>query len=68
MEAHVYLILVSIATIFLELQPRWTHRKSPGVLFVIPAKAGILSFKVLLGSRFRGSEGFWDFLRDHQPL
>jgi len=35
-------------------------------LFVIPAKAGIQLNQAVLGSRLRGSDGFSDFLRDHQ--
>ncbi len=37
-------------------------------LFVIPAKAGIQLNQAVLGSRLRGSDGFSDFLRDHQYL
>ena len=33
---------------------------------VIPAKAGIQWFQRALDSRFRGSDGIWDFLRNHQ--
>ena len=35
-------------------------------VFVIPAKAGIQLNQAVLGSRLRGSDGFSDFLRDHQ--
>jgi len=35
-------------------------------VLVIPAKAGIQGNQSLLDSRFRGSDGFGDFLRDHQ--
>jgi len=35
-------------------------------VFVIPAKAGIQLNQAFLGSRLRGSDGFSDFLRDHQ--
>ena len=41
-------------------------QKSP--VFVIPAKAGIQGNQSLLDSRFRGSDGLGDFLRDHQHL
>jgi len=34
--------------------------------FVIPAKAGIQETQALVDSRFRGSDGLGDFLRDHQ--
>jgi len=34
--------------------------------FVIPPKAGIQLNQEVLGSRLRGSDGFSDFLRDHQ--
>jgi hypothetical protein len=41
--------------------------KSPfGPVFVIPAKAGIQLIQVVLDSCFRRSDGFADFLRDHQ--
>ncbi len=41
--------------------------KSPfGPIFVIPAKAGIQLFQAVLDSCFRRSDGFSDFLRDHQ--
>jgi len=41
--------------------------KSPfGLLFVIPAKAGIQLIQAVLDSCFRRSDGFSDFLRDHQ--
>jgi len=33
---------------------------------VIPEKAGIQLNQAVLGSRLRGSDGFYDFLRDHQ--
>jgi len=33
---------------------------------VIPAKAGIQFFQGVLDSRLRGSDGFWDFLRNRQ--
>jgi uncharacterized membrane protein YcgQ (UPF0703/DUF1980 family) len=35
-------------------------------VFVIPAKAGIQLNQAVLDSRLRGSDGFFDFLRDHQ--
>jgi hypothetical protein len=35
-------------------------------VFVIPAKAGIQLNQAALDSRLRGSDGFFDFLRDHQ--
>jgi hypothetical protein len=35
-------------------------------VFVILAKAGIQLIPAVLGSRLRGSDGFSDFLRDHQ--
>ena len=35
-------------------------------VFVIPAKAGIQLNQAVLGSRLRGSDGFFDFLRVHQ--
>jgi hypothetical protein len=35
---------------------------------VIPAKAGIQLIQVFLGSRLRGSDHFFGFLRDHQIL
>jgi len=35
-------------------------------VFVIPAKAGIQETQPLVDSRFRGSDGLGDFLRDHQ--
>ena len=35
-------------------------------VFVIPANAGIQGNQSLLDSRVRGSDGFGDFLRDHQ--
>jgi len=41
-------------------------QKSP--VFVIPANAGIQGNRSLLDSRFRGSDGLGDFLRDHQCL
>jgi len=37
-------------------------------LFVIPAKAGIQLNQAVLDSRLRGSDGVFDFLRDHQIL
>jgi hypothetical protein len=37
-----------------------------GLIFVIPAKAGIQLIQVILDSCFRRSDGFPDFLRDHQ--
>jgi hypothetical protein len=38
--------------------------KSPdSPFFVIPAKAGIQSFQILLDSRFHGSDMIFDFLR-----
>jgi hypothetical protein len=37
-------------------------------VLVIPAKAGIQLNQPVLGSRLRGSDGFADFLRDHQRL
>ena len=41
--------------------------KSPfGLLFVIPAKAGIQLIQIVLDSCLRRSDGFSDFLRDHQ--
>jgi len=41
--------------------------KSPfGPIFVIPEKAGIQLVQVVLDSCFRRSDGFPDFLRDHQ--
>jgi len=41
--------------------------KSPfSPILVIPAKAGIHLIKVVLDSCFRRSDGFPDFLRDHQ--
>ncbi len=36
------------------------------LIFVIPAKAGIHQFQVVMDSRFRGSDGCFDFLRVHQ--
>jgi hypothetical protein len=36
------------------------------LFFVIPAKAGIQSFRALLDSRLRGSDGLEDFLRGRQ--
>jgi len=43
--------------------------KSPfGRILVIPAKAGIQLIQVVLDSCFRRSDGFPDFLRDHQSL
>jgi len=39
-------------------------RKAP--VIVIPAKAGIQGNQSVLDSRFRGSDGLGDFLRDHQ--
>ena len=39
-------------------------QKTP--VFVIPAKAGIQETQPLVDSRFRGSDGLGDFLRDHQ--
>ena len=42
--------------------------KSPfSPIFVIPAKAGIQLIQRVLDSCFRRSDGFSDFLRDHQP-
>jgi hypothetical protein len=35
-------------------------------VFVIPAEAGIQFNQAILGSRLRGSDGFFDFLQDHQ--
>ena len=35
-------------------------------IFVIPAKAGIQLIQVVMDSCFRRSDGFFDFLRDHQ--
>ena len=35
-------------------------------LIVIPAKAGIHSFQVIMDSRFRGNDSICDFLRFHQ--
>ena len=37
-----------------------------GPLFVIPAKAGIQLIQIVLDSCLRRSDGFYDFLRDHQ--
>jgi hypothetical protein len=37
-------------------------------VFVIPAKAGIQLFRLVLDSRFRGSDVIIDFLRIHQIL
>ena len=39
-------------------------QKAPVIL--IPAKAEIQKNKMLMNSRFRGSDGLGDFLRDHQ--
>jgi len=39
-----------------------------GPIFLIPAKAGIQLIQVVLDSCFRRSDGFPDFLRDHQNL
>jgi len=39
--------------------------RKPG-FFVIPAKAGIQLIQVVLESCFRRSDGFSDFLQDHQ--
>jgi hypothetical protein len=36
------------------------------LVLVIPAQAGIQSFRALLDSRLRGSDGLKDFLRVHQ--
>jgi len=38
-------------------------RKAP--VIVIPVKTGIQGNQVLMDSRFRGSDGLKDFLRDH---
>ena len=35
-------------------------------IFVIPAKAGIQLIQIVLDSCLRRSDGFSDFLRDHQ--
>jgi len=35
---------------------------------VIPVKTGIQENQTLMDSRFRGSDGLGDFLRDHQYL
>ena len=35
-------------------------------IFVIPAKAGIQLIQAVLDSCFRRSDGFFDFLREHQ--
>ena len=35
-------------------------------IFVIPAKAGIQSFRLVMDSGFRRSDELCDFLRDHQ--
>ena len=41
--------------------------KSPQCpLFVIPAKAGIQSFQIIMDSRFRGNDSILDFSRFHQ--
>ena len=37
-------------------------------IFVIPAKVGIQQFQVVMDSHFRGSDGYFDFLRIHQFL
>jgi hypothetical protein len=37
-------------------------------VFVIPAKAGIQLNQAVLDSRLRGSDGVFDFLRDHQTF
>jgi len=39
-------------------------RKAP--LIVIPVKTGIQENHLLMGSRFRGSDGLGDFFRHHQ--
>jgi hypothetical protein len=53
------------------LQQLWAildgHVKSRNSFkFVIPAKAGIQLNQAVLGSRLRGSDGFFDFLQDRQ--
>ena len=40
-------------------------QKTP--VIVIPVKTGIQENQLLMDSRFRGSDGLGDFLRDHQP-
>ena len=37
-------------------------------VFVIPANAGIQEIRVFMDPRFRGGDGFGNFLRDHQYL
>ena len=39
-------------------------QKAP--IIVIPVKTGIQENRLLMDSRFRGSDGLGDFLRDHQ--
>jgi len=39
-------------------------QKTP--VIVIPVKTGIQENQLLMDSRFRGSDGLGDFLRDHQ--
>ena len=41
-------------------------QKAP--VIVIPVKTGIQENQLLMDSRFRGSDGLGDFLRDHQEL
>ena len=41
-------------------------KSQKSLVFVIPANAGIQGNQSLLDSRFRGSDGLGDFLRDHQ--
>ena len=41
--------------------------KSPNFTFcVIPAKAGIQNFQIVMDSGFRRSDGLFDFLQVHQ--
>jgi hypothetical protein len=41
-------------------------QKAP--VIVIPVKTGIQENQLLMDSRFRGSDGLGDFLRDHQSV
>jgi len=38
------------------------------LFFVIPAEAGIQEIRVVLDSRFHGSDGILDFLRSRYPF
>jgi hypothetical protein len=57
MNSYIYEFIENIQVFYL---------KSILLFFVIPAKAGIQSFQLVLDSRFHGSDDFSTFLQTHQ--